>query len=1083
MSGENFRKDETAKVLSRLKDFQLRTAEYVFRRFYQDASTTERFLVADEVGLGKTLVARGVIALAIEYLEIKGIRIDIVYICSNQSIASQNIHRLNVSGVQEFVKPTRLTLLPMHMADIQKNHINYVSLTPGTSFDLRSSEGVVDERALIYHILKGQLEVSPAGLRKLLQCRVNKKNWKWWTQRWTPGALDPEIRNEFVEAITSNTEFYERLKKFCLASKWSIQWKDPERLRLVAELRTKLAEISLDKLEPDLVILDEFQRFKKLLDGDNPQAELAQKLFRYKDVKTLLLSATPYKMLTLDYEEEDDHYPDFLKTLDFLFDSNSELEKVKREIQNFRQSLYSSDSAKSDAIRFARDALQARLRQVMCRTERVGSTREQDAMLSEFQDKPVLESQDLHEAVLADRVASSVGARDIIEYWKSSPYLINFLRRYEFRKKLEAQCEEPSDALISALSANASRLLKKADMMRYRKLLPSNPRMRDLFSLTIDQDLWKILWMPPSMPYSRPEGAYANVKTPTKYLVFSAWNVVPDAIASLCSFEAERRMLEQYRKEIRHDELYRELRPLLKYSRKEDRLSGMPVVGMLYPGPSLASLVDPLQIALDYQGEGLISTNGLLEEAERILEPHIHTLTEGAPENGIEDQRWYWAAPAMMAGKLFPGLKNWLLDDEHGWSSVSLSKKEEDKGISREPEEESAHDGSQESLKEHLQLFVQAMDRCLDPPLGRTPQDLMEVLSLLAVAGPGACSLRALHRQCPGLTWDHSALLKGTVMISEGFRTLFNLPETMGLLRGGDSDTVYWQLVLKHCLQGNIQSLLDEQAHCLCESLGVIDESEDKRAEAIGESIGSSLSIRTSPLQLDDVRVYPENRKVKLESYRTRCRFALRFAELKDEKGSTLARADTVRDAFNSPFRPFILASTSIGQEGLDFHTWCHAVIHWNLPSNPVDLEQREGRVHRYKGHAIRKNIAMNYGLESIRSEGLPPGDPWKWMFCRAAEEKAADMNDLWPFWLYEVEGGAKIERHVPILDYSREALQFKRLKRMLAAYRLVFGQPRQEDLLAYLMDRLRDGESDLNPDDWRISLEPPGSGYEKYLK
>jgi len=28
--------------------------------------------------------------------------------------------------------------------------------------------------------------------------------------------------------------------------------------------------------------------------------------------------------------------------------------------------------------------------------------------------------------------------------------------------------------------------------------------------------------------------------------------------------------------------------------------------------------------------------------------------------------------------------------------------------------------------------------------------------------------------------------------------------------------------------------------------------------------------------------------------------------------------------------------------EGLDFHHYCHAIVHWNLPSNPVDLEQRE---------------------------------------------------------------------------------------------------------------------------------------------
>ena len=75
---------------------------------------------------------------------------------------------------------------------------------------------------------------------------------------------------------------------------------------------------------------------------------------------------------------------------------------------------------------------------------------------------------------------------------------------------------------------------------------------------------------------------------------------------------------------------------------------------------------------------------------------------------------------------------------------------------------------------------------------------------------------------------------------------------------------------------------------------------------------------------------------------------------------------DTVRAAFNSPFWPFVLSTTSVGQEGLDFHWYCHAVVHWNLPPNPVDLEQREGRVHRYHGHAIRKNIALVVGSEAL---------------------------------------------------------------------------------------------------------------------
>ncbi len=41
-----------------LKDFQRRTAEYAFERLFLDTSGSKRFLVADEVGLGKTMVAK-----------------------------------------------------------------------------------------------------------------------------------------------------------------------------------------------------------------------------------------------------------------------------------------------------------------------------------------------------------------------------------------------------------------------------------------------------------------------------------------------------------------------------------------------------------------------------------------------------------------------------------------------------------------------------------------------------------------------------------------------------------------------------------------------------------------------------------------------------------------------------------------------------------------------------------------------------------------------------------------------------------------------------------------------------------------
>ena len=655
------------RVLGRLKDFQRRSAEYVFRRFYTGPEPADRFLVADEVGLGKTMVARGVIALAIEHLLDKVDRIDVVYICSNVTIASQNVHRLNVSDEQEFAMPTRLSLLPMHISAIRENRVNYVSLTPGTSFDPRSREGKDEERALIHFLLKGRLGVSPAGLRRLLQCRVGDDRWRRWTRRWKPpGRIGKDIRDDFVESIAGDPEFHERIKSFCARFNRKTPTGNPERLELVSELRFRLAEVSIEALEPDLIILDEFQRFRNLLDPHSLEARLAQKLFRYREAKTLLLSATPYKMLSLDHERDDDHYADFLKTLEFLFDSASVTKDIKKDIQAFRQALYGlgSDVIVGAASR-ARDVLQSKLLRVMCRTERTGTGASRDVMLSESREETAIEPRDLHGAALADRVASSVGARDVIEYWKSSPYLVNFLRRYEFRRKLEARCEDPPGDLIEALRSGGDNLLRGKDIQSYKEVFPPNPRMRSLFDMTVNRGLWKILWLPPSMPYSRPGGSYADIGDVTKSLVFSAWNVVPDAIASLCSYEAERRMLSGLSKPVTHDRLYDELHSLLRYSRgSENRLTGMPVLILMYPSPALAALVDPLSIAVSCQDDELISAADFLNSAAELIRPSLDQLLADAPASGPEDQRWYWAAPALLDGKRFPNMKDWLLNDK-----------------------------------------------------------------------------------------------------------------------------------------------------------------------------------------------------------------------------------------------------------------------------------------------------------------------------------------------------------------------------------------------------------------------------------
>src|SRR5437868_3667769 len=136
---------DTETVLAGLKDFQRATVDYVFERFY-GPDPTRRYLVADEVGLGKTLVARGVMARTVAHLWSSVPRIDVVYICSNTDIARQNVQRLRIPGCEIAAQATRLTLLPLRMHDLRRHRVNFVALTPATSFEQTGGGGRIDER-------------------------------------------------------------------------------------------------------------------------------------------------------------------------------------------------------------------------------------------------------------------------------------------------------------------------------------------------------------------------------------------------------------------------------------------------------------------------------------------------------------------------------------------------------------------------------------------------------------------------------------------------------------------------------------------------------------------------------------------------------------------------------------------------------------------------------------------------------------------------------------------------------------------------------------------------------------------------
>jgi len=1075
--------EEAAAALKGLKDFQRETVEHVHRHLYAEDGS-RRFLVADEVGLGKTLVARGVVAKAIQELHDKVDRIDVIYICSNADIARQNINRLRI-GHEHDALATRLTLLPKHVRRLieSKAKLNFVSFTPATSFDLADGLGRMDERVLLYLLLREVWGLADkAAARNVFQGNAGSDTFRRAIDETSLHDIDPTAasikaldevlsRKETACRAQGGTTLRERFATLCESYPQGRSYPGVkiahDRAAFVGELRGTLAASCVKTLEPDVVILDEFQRFSRLLDHSNPETQLARDLFEFPDVRVLLLSATPYKMYTPPGEESgEDHYRDFVSTVRFLENSPTD-ESLPALLKSYRETMIDMASASGpEQLAAVARRLEQRLRRVMVRTERLSSTEDRNGMLVELRssDATVTE-EDALGYVAMQRIARQIGHHDTIDYWKSAPYPLNFMEKddYALTKRMEGCLSSPSERVEVArnLRATGNHRFDDERIERRDKLDGGNGRLRALMQQTLEQGAHRLLWLPPALPYYQMEGAYADpaVAKLTKRLIFTSWRFVPRSIAALLSYEAERRM---HGREVSKG-------GLLRFGRSDGRLTGMAVFALMYPSSFLARACDPIAlsraVASDSSSSGTVTAAELLEAAAERIDLALRRVPPGASD-GLVDERWYWAAPLLLDVTLDPeATRKWF--EQKSLAMAWLGKQTQDQ-----------EDGAGEIWAEHVQAARELVSGC-QQQLGRRPDDLPQVLSEFAFGAPGVCLLRSMLRiagfRADVLSDEVGVKIRtSAARAAWGFRTLFNQPEVTALVAreyGEDGrDTPYWRAVLRYGIAGCLQAVLDEYAHVLRDHLGVAAEGGVEKVFEIAEQMAHALSLRTSTLKVRDVAASSSGLTFSSKERRMRCHFALRFGDQEADEGGVETRADGVRKAFNSPFWPFVLATTSVGQEGLDFHTYCHAVVHWNLPTNPVDLEQREGRVHRYKGHAVRKNIALTHSAEALANV---EGDLWEDMFSRARATRPAGSTDIRPYWVHASEGGARIERHVLSLPSSREHEQMNRLSRSLSLYRMVFGQPRQEDMVRFLMQRVETVKLQGILESTRIDLSP----------
>ncbi|MCK1513075.1 hypothetical protein IVB22_10930 [Bradyrhizobium sp. 190] len=1021
-----------------------------------------RFLVADEVGLGKTMVAREVLAEALRRKPDESI--DIVYLCSSQPVASQNLKRLKVHGHGGNTKATRLTLLAAE--PLANGGVRYFALTPDTSFKVTGRSGTVRERALIYLCLRSTFK--SAGFLAILQ-QVTDASWKRVLDGLDVPKFDQSVIKAFRSAVRADEPLLAEVRSLA-GEATTVGPSDAKKFKkkrdgLVGRLRRELALRSAEALASNgLIIVDEFQRFASLFNFANVERDfgvrLAERLLT-QDIperRVLLLSATPYRIPGGELAPDEKPYADFVALVRFL--AGTETATALSEALDIYSRALRAHPPEPDAVMAARDDARSILRKIMCRTERTGAMSNSNAMVNEEVLGLLPEARDLGGALAARRIARRIQVRDPVEYWKSAPFFLDFMRGYQFRDAAIGVEKERDRRFVAQQAKRGGLLLDPQVLKRLDPLVSPSPRLRHLVKDAMPDGVERLLWIPPSLPYLRPGGQFSQAMPDLKRLIFTEWRLAPDAITALTSYEIELRLAAGMRasrttRSRRADrglgqrhKRFGDLGNMLRLGRAnqaagDPTLSMVPLV-LLLSGPCMALWGDPLPHAI--AAGASVEPSQVLKVAEARIRAALKMLSPGT-QMGRVDDRWYWAAPLL------------LEEGSHNQQWVSM----EDPFLA-----------AKEVVSTDLDRVKEAISAILDHPeqLGKRPRDLVQVLAKLATAGPGNCAFRALSRTASGPV-TVSQLKRGAFHVARGFQSLFNQSEAAAAiqLEHPGRKRVFWDQALDYCIAGNLQSLLDEQLHFEADGLAMFDGTDAEKLEMAATAVHASLTLRRASI---DVRGLERRRSRKADStadlVRLRCRHGARFAEVKEADGA-VSRLDAVRAAFNSPFKPFILASTAVGQEGLDFHPWCHAVVHWNLPRSPVELEQREGRVHRYKGHAVRLNIAGFIGLSGLaEASGSPGSDPWQKLFEIAATLDT--VNELSPCWLFEQGANpTKIRRIIPFLNFSREEDGWPQLRARLATYRLAIGLPRANDLLDALE---RNGITADQASAWKIDLRPP---------
>jgi len=1019
----------SARSISEPKGFQKATAQAALEALNKKDGS-RRFLIADEVGLGKTVVARTIIQALM-----KGRRraLTVLYVCSNLNIAHQNRDKfLELLPSQEeqknaSAKADRLTLAASPRNRPNHERLHLYTLTPDTSVPMyrrRGGFGRIAERALIFRLLSGRFPSLETDWFSL-KCRgshASDRSWHFARQEYEHITGIRELQNQFIEALGEDKHLNLPVVD---AKSLASAAKQERPARFMGSLRTALALAVLRNLRPDLVIFDEFQKYREMLiDPLNKAPDAIALALRGGNAQighgVLLLSATPYRLYSSRQDEASglSHHQDFFQLIRFLFGSNDkEPERIERALLGFGARMLAKEKPDFAQLGLLRDEIEARLRPILSRTERpndaiaaanVASPHPRSEIRTEdlriFKSWVVrLRSGKTRPRSRGDAVSYSV------PYWLSVPLPIQMLGpgyvAWRDAERTRRRRAEP--------------MLRRAqrDRLQTPKAWP-HPQLRVLNDIAPPSRLC-LPWVAPSLPWWELHGPWvAPGASGGKLLVFTRFKAAPPALASLLSFNLEASTVRG-----RNYQRAGEAQPL---QFKEDRA---PLPALFFPSPTLIAFTDPR-----------LSRPSSLVEVRASMRQQVRAMLQERLKVTIRrsgGRRPLW--------KLLPALeaKREKLDTESGlpsWRQLLVHLRR-----------------AGAAQAEIMGKVLAQWDDCASEDLNSVTQSEVAALAEFALSGPGVVLGRALRRFDPNCLDDQQFghLLEASW---NGLRPYLNRSIFQeALTRRGQR---YTEAIPDAVVAGNLESVLDE--HLWISS------------KLNGDAITNFPRDLRKSLTLYEGRHRVHEPGSSHGWFVLRCHAAMPFADAKVENVLTgtedRLRTDDMRRAFNTPFWPHVLATTSLGQEGLDFHVWCRQMLHWDLCPSPLDLEQREGRIQRFGGLSVRVALAQNLQQGTL-GRANDKASPWSVLADHADHEFQSDGSGRSPWWICP---GERIERVFVILPHSRQTFRFDDLSRLRWLYRLALGQPHQQDFIEAVSQLSNDGRDQfaLRLSAWRDDVE-----------